>query len=467
MSGLIDLLQLLPSTSDSPQEQNNELDAFARSLFTPALSAGSAAASSAPVLLAENAARGDAIEPRLAAGIRATAQSEPPEGLTAVATSSGEVAAVHQGDASEEANAAGLQVQPRGVPYLPSAQNGRRAAAQLRPVKPRKVYSRHKNQAAGQAALMSAAVSGVTSMTPFQRRPTTGNAEVQLAHAIAGLEQPQAQAYMLTSMQQAAAARGHGQTRTALLRAQNLQELYPQPGWEPVVPAQGGIMRVYKAIAQGCLGHVLSTRVLSAPVSLGQLAAMPFPDKMDLLDKVTACIKQAQGRRSHPDNAADMLSLELTGDFVLLGAVFFNTSQPDMLRDQRPLRLSAPGAHPLQMGELGMNTRQLSLARSIYLEQTSDMARIASEREQLLHVIACHSSTACTGQPCSEIHLALMEAVAALQDNAAEQQEHHALPLLDVKKSLSQMLKKSPPAYGLQGFEPKTSMLQDTLIASN
>ena len=95
-----------------------------------------------------------------------------------------------------------------------------------------------------------------------------------------------------------------------------VQELHPQPGWELVMPAEAGVMRVYRAIAQDCLGHVLSTRVLTAPVSLAQLAALSLPEKMDLLDKVTTCIRQTQAQQSRPDDQADCLGLKLTGDFL-------------------------------------------------------------------------------------------------------------------------------------------------------
>ena len=73
--------------------------------------------------------------------------------------------------------------------------------------------------------------------------------------------------------------------------------------------------------------------------------------------------------------------------------------------------------------QLAMSTRQVALARSVYLEQKSDLGRIASERAQLLHEIAFRSNAALAGQPCSKAQLRLMEAVAALSDNAAEQQE--------------------------------------------
>lgn len=77
----------------------------------------------------------------------------------------------------------------------------------------------------------------------------------------------------------------------------------------------------------------------------------------------------------------------------------------------------------LLQGQLGMNSRQLALARCIYLERNSEMARIAAERAQLLQVIAGRSRATHTGQPCTEAQLRLQEAVAALSDNAAEQQE--------------------------------------------
>ena len=78
-------------------------------------------------------------------------------------------------------------------------------------------------QAGRQAALLSRARLRMTGMTPCQQRPMTGDAEVQLAHAVSGLQQPQAYACRLTALQQAAAARGHAQPKAALLRAQNLQ----------------------------------------------------------------------------------------------------------------------------------------------------------------------------------------------------------------------------------------------------
>lgn len=64
-----------------------------------------------------------------------------------------------------------------------------------------------------------------TGLTPFQRHPTTGDAEVQLAHVMSSLQQPQFEAHRLRFLQQAAAARGIGHPRTAHLLAQNLQVL--------------------------------------------------------------------------------------------------------------------------------------------------------------------------------------------------------------------------------------------------
>lgn len=72
-------------------------------------------------------------------------------------------------------------------------------------------------------------------------------------------------------------------------------------------------MTVYKGIAQGCMSHILKPRVLTAPASLAQLAAMPFPAKMDMLEKVSSCIKSAQRWHLQAEHAAENLSLELTG----------------------------------------------------------------------------------------------------------------------------------------------------------
>ena len=94
-------------------------------------------------------------------------------------------------------------------------------------------------QAGRQAALPSRARLRVTGMTPFQQRPTTGGAEVQLAHAVSGLQQPQAYFCKLTALQQAAAARGHVQPRAALLRAQNLQVRQDDNPWLPAISHNG------------------------------------------------------------------------------------------------------------------------------------------------------------------------------------------------------------------------------------
>lgn len=77
----------------------------------------------------------------------------------------------------------------------------------------------------------------------------------------------------------------------------------------------------------------------------------------------------------------------------------------------------------LSQGQLGMSSGQLALARCIYVERNAEMARIASERAQLLQAIASRSSATRTGQPCTEAQLGLQDAVAVLSDNAAEQQE--------------------------------------------
>ncbi len=78
--------------------------------------------------------------------------------------------------------------------------------------------------------------------------------------------------------------------------------------------------------------------------------------------------------------------------------------------------------HGLQE-RLGMSARQRAAARAVLDVRNVEMARIHAERGHLLHRLELLQSRAHQRQQHSEALISLLDVVAALEENAAEQQE--------------------------------------------
>ncbi|KAK9865503.1 hypothetical protein WJX84_009654 [Apatococcus fuscideae] len=409
MSVLDDLSDLDRRVSES----DSALDAFARSLVTSSLTGTSqgdqpaldpkhdtpAPPTPAPIHITTTASLSRLPAPELSG----------PRQLGTPATTAAECGGLRQESRLHEPAAGSHECEPYPPEGQTGRQNGPRAAAQLRPPKLKK---------RPESKLRKSRRSSWHAWRTHADRDPPGSSQAAAAAAAA----PQS-----PNLMAAAASPGPHFTATAVLQGRHLQELQPQPGWELVVPVQGGILSVYEAIAEGNFDPIFHARAAGGPLAprLSQLAALPFSDKMRMMGNVCGRVTNAD-EWSHDAGAT---GLELTGHFVTLGAIFFNsTRDPDILRIQHASWSpgGAPRAFPRRPSTpdcLGLCRRQVALAKAVFRQRNIEMARIASARaglvEDLMRLTTNHAM--------AELHsmhtVNLMDAIARITENAAQQQE--------------------------------------------
>lgn len=95
--------------------------------------------------------------------------------------------------------------------------------------------------------------------------------------------------------------------------------MLPNPGWNTVVPADGGILRIYQALENGSartpvrLSHIAFQNI----TNLDQILRVPMDQRLGIMRNMAGRIVQAKQRSQSSGDEHHIRALHLAGDLLL------------------------------------------------------------------------------------------------------------------------------------------------------
>ena len=94
-----------------------------------------------------------------------------------------------------------------------------------------------------------------------------------------------------------------------------LQEILPHPGWNTVVPAPGGILRIYRALEEGSQDTPVRLTLTAHQkiTNLGQILRVPIEQRIGIMKNMAGRIVQAKQSSRMPGDEQSVQALHLAG----------------------------------------------------------------------------------------------------------------------------------------------------------
>ncbi|KAK9865499.1 hypothetical protein WJX84_004082 [Apatococcus fuscideae] len=204
----------------------------------------------------------------------------------------------------------------------------------------------------------------------------------EMARVLDGLTQSSSSAERLAALHRVNGLRGIMGNSATALRMRHLQEILPHPGWNTVVPAPGGILRIYRALEEGSQDTPVRLTLTAHQkiTNLGQILRVPIEQRIGIMKNMAGRIVQAKQSSRMPGDEHSVQALHLAGE-ALHGHSMTAASPTNFVPNWDRVK-----------GQLQLNSHQISASKVVWKRISTTLAEVQAERAQLLSGIMAGSA---------------------------------------------------------------------------
>ncbi|KAK9830765.1 hypothetical protein WJX74_006179 [Apatococcus lobatus] len=218
---------------------------------------------------------------------------------------------------------------------------------------------------------------------------------IEMAHILSSLSGSKSTLHRLAALDKVNGLRGILGNGAVKLRLQHLKDMLPHPGWNTVIPADGGILRVYQALENGnnfmplCLSQIAFQNI----TNLDQIFRVPVDQRLGILRNMASRIVQTKQRSQMPGDEHHICALHLAGESVIIGVVFLSLGKSDsglgaLQLHGQSMTSAAPSSFIPNWnrvkGQLRLSKHQTAAAKHAWKRTSTALTQVQAQRAQLL-----------------------------------------------------------------------------------